>query len=69
MAISLLALSSACRDVAIEGVRWPLSKALLEAYRPYAISNEPLLKELNLSVGSGHLGLYLTWESPKKGGC
>lgn len=67
--ISLLALSSACRDVSIGGVKWPLSKASLDLCHPYAISNEPVADELNLSVGEGHLGLYLTWESPKKEGC
>lgn len=60
-AVSLLPLSDACR-VNIDGVRWPLTNALLTQAQPYAVSNEPLTENFTCECLEGSVGLYIHWQ-------
>lgn len=60
-AVSLLPLSAGCR-ISINGVRWPLDKALLTQDRPYAVSNEPLGTNFVCKCLEGSVGLYIHWQ-------
>lgn len=62
--ISLLPLSESCTGVSIEGVHWPLHQVILSQGLPYAVSNRPSGQkdEINVSVETGWLGVYLCWD-------
>ena len=60
-AISLLPMAKES-TVSIEGVKWPLEKAVLKKDKPYAISNEALGKEIIVQCHTGEIGLYLNFE-------
>lgn len=60
-AVSLLPLSAECR-VSIDGVRWPLTNAVLTQARPYAISNEPQSGKFTCECLAGSVGLYIHWQ-------
>lgn len=57
--ISLLSFSDLCKGVSIEGVRWTLDKRELERNYPYSISNRPVQTDVEVSLDSGWLGVYL----------
>ena len=61
-ALSLLPLAQNSM-VSIEGVRWPLEKAVLNQERPYAISNEIIKKQIKCTCHLGKVGLYIHWQN------
>lgn len=66
--VSLLSLSSVCREVSISGVRWELQKKDLSLERPFAVSNHlmPGRKTCRVSLAEGTLGVYLNWNVAEK---
>lgn len=61
-AISLLPLDT-INQVSIQGVKWPLEKAVLQKNKPYAISNEIIEKKVKVICHSGCIGFYAKFES------
>ena len=61
-ALSLLPLAQNSM-ASIEGVRWPLEKAVLNQEKPYAISNEIIKKQIKCTCHLGKVGLYIHWQN------
>ncbi len=61
--VSLLPLSTECTGVSLGGAHWPLSDAVLQREKPYAVSNrlESPDRRITVTNGSGILALYLCW--------
>lgn len=59
--ISLLSFSEECREVGIGGVRWPLADETLRFDYPYSVSNRPFENRIDVSVGSGLMGVYFVF--------
>jgi len=62
LAISLLPLND-INEVSITGVKWPLSKVILQKNKPYAISNELLEDMVTVTCHNGCIGFYVNFES------
>lgn len=61
-AVSVIPFTEQCTGVSMDGVRWPLNKAVLEYAVPYSISNR--LEASNIikfDVESGTVGIYWKW--------
>lgn len=56
--LSLLSLTSSCKGVFIENVKWPLSDDVLTQKSPWTISNVPLGRSVTVTVREGVLGVY-----------
>jgi len=61
LAVSLLPLND-INQVSIMGVRWPLTKSILQKNKPYAISNEIVESKVKVVCYSGCIGFYLNFE-------
>ena len=61
--VSLLPLTPVCTAVNSQGVHWPLTDATLTMAQPAGICNRLAAesKRLDISVGSGMLGVYFCW--------
>lgn len=60
-ALSLLPLSPACHGVSTAGLHWPLDNATLLQAKADATSNWLDSDEITVEIGSGLLGVYLTF--------
>ena len=61
-AVSVIPFTKQCTGISMDGVRWPLNRALLEYNMPYSISNRTESSNIiNFSVESGIVGIYWKW--------